>query len=412
MAFLPVGQTYYEILDSESPSTIQGTEKGGISAVMTFLVDGEDILKFIKDMLGSVRLFANSYLRREMPAMHPVIPACYASKIVQIKGYSPQGKADVTLVKDRTTYKNIDTRSPKYVGSYKTYKITVQFETRQYTICSDADIDKFARDKSFSMPVPQPSGNWDHVIENFRDHNEYLRYTTWNMQPKTELLTWGQGNYVGINPIGAANNFVPIQQQTSGVRNILLQKYEVDWDWYFVPYELTINNKIWTDAYSKINLNPLYPISYRYNPKTKKFDDLYWVPEGTILFQKVEVKKYEPYYPFETIQLTQNSSVYDYFTEFNRGQYCDVRFKLLWFMQPDGLRIPIGPNNVFPLPCKDTASWHNRLPDPVLNLWYYVESQPATIVQQNPKVIVPNQAATPIYWSYPLENLFNYQEGA
>lgn len=399
MPLVPIAETYYEIIDSESPLNYSFSSTGPATAVITFLIDGTEIVDFINDVLGTARMAANTYCTRTLPASHPALPWLYATKIVDMKGYSPNGKTDAQMVKDRSTYKGIETRSPQFVGSYAKYKVTVQFEARDYSVISDADLQPFYRDRNYPMPTKNPiTGVVDERWDSFRDRLEYLRFTNWTVEPITELLTWGASNYVGINPPGANPPLLPVQQQTSSMKNILLQKYRLNFKWYFVPYEMTVNNAIWQDAYSKINLNDFVLIATDVINRVPV--DTYLFPAGTLLFKKVEVKKYEPYYPFANVDITANSSVFDFYTEYNKNQYCDVEFEFIYFQQPNSYLIPIGNGNIQQRACKDPRSFHNRLPDTVMSFWYYVESDPDI------------SKASPIFFSYPFENLWNYREGA
>ena len=49
-------------------------------------------------------------------------------------------RIDAENVKQATTYKNIQTNIPPYVGNYKFYKITVQFVSRPYNVITDAGV--------------------------------------------------------------------------------------------------------------------------------------------------------------------------------------------------------------------------------------------------------------------------------
>lgn len=411
MALIPIGSTWYEIIESESPTQASFSSRNASTIVTTFLVDGTEIVDFVNDVIGTSRLVNNSHVSRTIPASHPLLPWLYATKITDIKGYSPNGKGSAQLYKDNSTYKNLETRSPEFVGSYQKYKVTVQYEARSYSIITDEDLVPFHERVGYSMPVRNArTRELSERRDEYLDRKEYLRYTSWNVQPVTEFLTWGAGNFVGINTDGEGivNNqgvFVPqfirpVQQQTSGTKNTMIQKYDMEFKWYFVPYELTVNNAIWQDAYSKVNLGGFILISRRFDPRIRQFVEEYLFPEGTLLLKKVEVTKYEPFYPFENVNLTQNSSVYDYFTEFNKNQYADVTFQFSYFNYSRQWRIPVGFGNIQNLDCKDPASPHNRLPDPVVNFWYYLESDPVAV------------RAAPIFWSYPMGNLWNYREGA
>lgn len=389
MAIIPVASNYYELIESESPGSI--TFKNGSFGVanLTFLVDGTELLQFIQDILGSSRLFANSYIRRNIPASHPLFAQLYANKIVSIKGVAPNGKLNSLSSVNSTTYKNVNVNVPEFCAGYKQWKITVQYEGRNYNILTDTDIDKFAQDVEYYQPLYLSSGEiTESPLLEFRDHKEYLRYTNIVQSPKTEFLTYGVSNYYGINEAGATPEYLPIQNQTAGSNQILIQKADVKFQWYFVPYEFCINNKNWTDAYNKINY-----YDFILAELVEPMEDLYWYKKGTLLLKSVEVNKYEPYYPFELLTFT-GTSVSDYFAQYNKNVYCDIMFNFLYFDGTTLNRYPAADYTEWEF--KDANSFHNRLPEPNYNLWYYVESN-----------TTPAKASS-IYWSYPTQNIFNF----
>jgi len=393
MALIPVNETYYTVIDSESPMNITFRNDNSSYATITFLVSGTELVQFINDMLGTARLFANSYVRRTIPASHPYFGWLYASKITSVKGYSPDGALNSNSVVINTTYKYVDVKIPAYNVGYKYWKITVQYEARNYAVLTDANIDKFASDQQYFQPRYQNNG----VIDisqplNYRDHKEYLRYTTVIENPKTEFLTYGVSNYVGLNSAGVIPPYQPLNQQTVGSSQILLQKTEVKLQWFYVPYDMCINNKTWINHYNKINYFDFMLLDRIFDRQIK---DFYLYPEGTLLLQKIDVQKYDPYYAFETVFLNTDS-VSDYFAEYNKNVYADVTFNFLYFNQSNLNTITAG-GNWNPFPFKNTRSLHNRLPDPNWNLWYYVETGPSPAT------------SAPIYWAYPTQNLFNYE---
>lgn len=381
MAIQIINGNYYELIDSESPSIYTFTNKNS-GSVITFLVNAEDILTFINDVLGSAYLKNNSYVSRSIPASHPMFPWQYASSISDIKGYTPYGKQETSVIKADTNFKNIITEAPPYAGFYKQYKITVTFESRSYFIYTNEDIEKQTSVNSYAMPITLKDDVVGEEIYQYIDRFEYSRYTNFDWIPSSEVLTWGNEQYTLFGSENTDWNSKPIP--ATGNNNTIIPKIKLSWNWYFVPYELTINNKIWTDAYSKLNLEPIYE----------------FIPKGSLLLTEIKVNKYEPYYPFNKIYLTDTSSVFDYFTEYNKNQYCDVSFIFSLFLFPPGTVGNPAAGTYMPHGAKDPRSPHNKLLYPGNLVWYYFESS-----QDQTK-------GRPLFWNYPMQNLYNYVEGA
>lgn len=421
MAVQLLNDTWYEIIDDESPSTITfGATQN--TAYVTYLIDPNEILDFINDVLGYAYLFNNSYIKRITSASHPLFPWLYAYKIFDIKGTKPNGKEQTILVRDKTTLKKIDAVYPPYVGSYEYLKVTVQYMSRNYAIYTDEQLKPFWKEnQKYYMPTYsyRKFGNNPAQLvvgereETFTDRYEYGRYTNFSFENTINLLTYGNSNFwMKFGPQEIAFDLgkeKPIVQDSGGAQNLKICKTFVDWNWYFVPYEFTINNKNWVNGYSKINSDVLYELAF---PGGDVVQPLFNI--GTLLFDRVETKKYEPYYPFEQININFDSSVPDYFKEYNKNQYADVKFKLIWFQYPDELYVPPNRNMFNTLQCKDFTSPHNTLLSPTDLKYYYIESSPALINPPPPPAafnFVPNVSGTPVFFSYAFGNLFNYIQG-
>lgn len=422
MAVQLLNDTWYEIIDDESPSTISfGTKQN--SAYVTYIIKSSEILDFINDVLGYAYLFNNSYIKRVIPASHPIFPWLYAYRIFDIKGTKINGKLESSVVRSETTLKKIDAVYPPFVGSYEYYKITVQYMSRNYGVYSDDQLKKFWKEnEKYYMPTYsyRKFGNNPAQLvvgereETFTDRYEYGRYTNFNFQPKIDLLTYGNNNFwMKFGPEELAFDLGrerPVVQDSGGAQNIKIVKTLIDWNWYFVPYEFTVNNRNWVDAYSKINSDYLYEIEL---PNSELIIPLF--QRGQLLLEKIEVKKYEPYYPFEQVNIDITSSVADYFKEYNKNQYADVKFKLIYFNYPSDLFVLPNRNMYNILQCKDEGSPHNTLLSPTDLKYYYLESSPAIVNPPPPPAgfnFVPNVSGTPVFFSYPFGNLFNYIQGS
>jgi len=395
MANIVLNERYYEIIDSESPTTASFSDQKS-SSVVTFVIKSDEILQFVQDVLGSAKLVNNSYISRVIPASSPLFAWQYASKIVSIKGYSPNGKDDTAVLKQNTTYKNIQTDAPPFVGDYKYYKITVQFESRNYNILTDDQTFALKQDKKYSLPRNGLNGTVTEEIFDYTDRAEYVRYVSCYMEPNFDNLTWGNGNFIVNTSANYAATWLsrPLPNAVSGINNTIIPKYNLNFNWYFVPFEFTVLNKRWTNAYNKINKGGFWGTG----PGVVAVD-IDWFPEGTLLFKKVSVKKYEPYYPFETINIGPNSSIFDYFTEYYKNQYCDISFECVYWDSSEKNKAAPGPGNFNPLTCKDSNSLFNRLQHPTTQQWYYVESN------------TDKTKGRPIFWSIPFETLWTYQQG-
>ena len=400
MAIININDNWYPIIDDESPNKTT-FDVDGSKSFITFLVKQTDLLKFTNEMLGYAQLKNNSYVTRKIPCSHPIFPWQYAFRLSQVDGFRPNGRQLAEEIKFNTSYKNIEVETPRYSSSYEYYKITVEFRSRDYMIYTDDQLKPHVKEnQEYAMPYTEPSGKYSEYIDTFTDRAEYTRYTNFQIEPYVELMTYGGGNYFCKRetvPAGVAQEF-PISMDNGGNNYLKICKVKILWNWFFVPYEMCLNNQIWIDAYSKINKNQIY-----------------FFESGTLLFEKAEVKKYQPYYPFDTINLTATSTTYDYFTEYYKNQYADVTFHMLGFFFAGTNRVaPIDPNSYQQLMCKDVNSLHNRLMYPRDQLFYYYESKPCLEVFNQGGFVIgfqPNNFGTCTFYNYPYENLFNYVEG-
>lgn len=404
MALIKLNDAWYEMIDSESPSTVQFNNVGMATASITFVIGQRSIIPFINDVLGSARLANNSYVRRVIPASHPIFPWLYAYKITSVKGVAQTGENSAILIKADTTYKSIDTENPPFTGSYGAYKMVVEFRSREYGVFTDEQLDKFKVDVDYGMPIRQNFQNfWGERIETYTERYEYVRYTSYKMTPKVEFLTYGGGNFwckrgeIPAGVVAGAEEFA-IPMENGGNNNMRIVMSDFDWNWFMVPFEMCVNNKVWQESYSKLNQELLYNL---------------FAP-GSMLLKEVVVRKWDPYYPFLNVDLTNQSSVYDYFTEYNKNIYADVTFKISLFDSQDTVKKRVNPNTYTALTCKNINSLFNRICDNRTRSWIYIESAPA--VPQfdiNGNIIDwrPNPQGTPIYWSTPYGRLFTYQEG-
>lgn len=376
-----------EIIDSESP-TLQVFTPYSSQSVITFLVANVNLTNFINEVLGSATLSEPAagfnvpedvYVRRKIPASHPIFPYQYASKIVAIKGYNPDGKELSEVVKQASPYKDIRTNVPPFIGDYNYYKVTVQFESRQYNVYTDEDIDKFdIPDTPYSIPTFLPNNELGEEWRSFLDRPEYLRYTNIEFRNEIEYLTFGNGNYFAINDVVGPRNLAIPMNNDLNYQRIVKQKIQLKW--YFVPFQVSIDNYHWLNCYSRINALPFY---------------LY--EKGELLFDSINVDKYEPYYPFNTLELGVNSTVGQYFSQYNKNQYCDVTFNLIEFVIPPGRGVRPDVATYKPFGWKDVDSAHNKLLWYGDLKWYYFET--ATNINKGRS----------LYYNYPFELLFNYR---
>jgi len=387
MAIVQIQGAFYNILESESANTSVFTNTIS-SSVITFLILRDDLRAFIDNVLGSAKLEVpvpqfnvpvDGYIRRIIPASHPIYPWQYASKIVDIKGYTPLGKEDSLLVKKDTTFKNIDTQSPPFVGIYEIYKVSVLFESAQFNIYRDQDIDKFdIPDVPYSVPRFLPNNVVSEEWLSFNDRAEYLRYTNIEYQNEIELLTFGNGNFYGIGSDAVLKNFaIPINNDLNYTK---ICKQKIQFKWYMVPFEMSIRNYHWLNCYSRINALPFTNF-----------------PVGELLFDSVTVDKYEPYYPFELIDVNALSTVGTWYNQYNKNQYCDITFNFIRFTIPEGRGVRPDVATYKPFGWKDVDSAHNRILYNGDLKWYYFETD--TNINKGRS----------LYYNYPFELLFQYR---
>ena len=394
MAIINVNENWYTIIDTES-TNVSNFNSRESSSVITFLVKQDQIFTFINDVLGSAKLQNNSFVTRVIPASHPLFPWQYAYKIESIKGYTPDGKQDSNSLKAETTFKNIDVDVPAYGGSYKYYKITVRFTTRDYNIYTNEQLSRFNNpNRNYFMPIRLNfTGDWGEREETYIYRNEEARYVNVGIERDISILNYGGGNFwqkfSDQVPPGQAKE-LPISMDNNGINNIQIVKYNLSVNWFFVPFEMSIRNQLWTEGYNKINLYPF--LNYK---------------KGSLLFKEINIKKYDPYYPFQNIDISSTSSVFDYFTEYNKNQYMDVTFKFVYFRLPAGVIVQPSGLSYWALQCKDVNSAHNVLLSPRDLNWYYFESQPASGAPP-----IANKKAAPLYWNFDHSRLFTYVEGA
>ncbi len=403
MSVILVNKKYYELIDSESPTSYSFTN-GYSSTVMTFLIPSDQLFDFIQDVLGYAILKNNSHISRPViPLSCPIWPWMYAYSIEDIRGLSANGEQLTSEIQEDTAYKNIQTEKPPYVGIYKYWRVSVRMVSRDYAVYTDEQLNPHIRlNQKYYMPKRlNYEGDWGQDERDWTDWFQYSNYTNWKYTPIIENLTYGSGNFWqkrGVDiPIDAPRE-MPISNENGGSNFMKIVKGKISFNWFQVPYQMTVQNRLWSDCYSKINS-----------------EDFATFPKGTLLFTGCDVKKYPPNYPFETIDLTINSSVYDYYTEFYKNQYADVTFNFSYMNYPPDTRFNQAPNTVFQLDCKDPESFHNRILYQGNRLWYYTESQPAIAVRNGAGGLigyVPNQKGSPNFWSIPLGLLFNYIEGA
>lgn len=408
MAIIKVGSTYYESIDSESPTNYEFNENSSHSYI-TFIVKQDQIFQFIKDVLGYAELKNNSYVRRPIiPLSNPLFPWQYAYSIVEIKGVSANGVQQSAELQALTAYKDIQTEKPKYTGSYQLYKITVKFTSREYAVYTDDQLNPHTRfNQKYYMPyLTDVNPEWKEEEETYTDYFEFSRFCNWYYQPIVENLTYGGGNYWYRFPAGGIEDLntkttyleLPVSTINGGNQFFKLVSANIQYNWFQVPYQLCVQNQLWADCYGKINSETF----------------ALW-DKGTLLLKEIKVKRYPPTYPFLNINLTTNSSVYDYYTEFYKNQYADVSFNFKYLNYSSDLRVPVNPVSYKPLQCKDINSFHNRTSYPNTGLWYYVESAPVLKIKNNQGQVIgvtANPSASPVFFSIPYQLLFNYKEGA
>lgn len=341
----------YEKIARESTSTSSFQIDGG-SATMNFLVDRANLGNIINDILGSVEPgnTQTGMLKRSLPLAHPQYDWLYATKINNITGIKLDGR------ELGETY-NWFNPSQKYVydfAKYEQYKFEVQFEPRPYLVMSDEDLKIQLEEKSWYYNAALAN-------EAFFDPKEYLRFTDVEIKQNAEFLSSPSGQFAFRTQSTAAPHNQPVSNQNGGGINLLVNKEEVKFTWFFVPYQCSFSENV-KSAFGKVN---------QY--------DFFGFPKGTLLMVGTEAKRYPP--PVPSIY---NDTSFGIETS---QKVCDLSFICIALRQPaKDISTDIPASDAFKI-----KAGHNLLPRAGELKYYYVDSE------------FNNR---PIYESYPFERMF------
>lgn len=352
MAITNIARDMYELFDRTSPSKSSFQTDGG-TATMDFIVERSKLGDVISGILGTVEKAndGTGMLKRSLPAAHPYYDWLFASKITNIEGIQPSGRAlGETYQRDKSINYIYD------FVTYTKYKISVQFEPRPYLMMSDDDLRGKKRDVKWYY-------NTNDDFTNFSDPMEYLRFVDIECEPAAEFLSSPQGQFLFKTSNGAAPNNLPVSNQNGGGVNILVVKRKVKFTWFFVPYEIVFRQNV-TDGLGKVN-------QYEF----------FGFPAGSLLLEGTEVKRYPPPSQLVANDPVNKSSVL--------SKLCDITFVFNCMMQGEkdlsgvipaatGFKIPYG---------------HNLVPRAGELKYYFVECN-------------FSGSSRPIYESYPMERLF------
>ncbi len=355
MAIETISKDMHELFDRTSLSKSSFQTDGG-SATMDFIVEKAKLGDVISGILGTVQKAndGTGMLKRVLPAAHPYYDWLFASKITNIEGLQPVGRAlGESYQRDK---------SLNYIYDfviYNKYKVSVQFEPRPYLMMSDDELRGKKRDVKWYY-------NLNDDFENFTDPCEYLRFVDIECEPNAEFLSSPQGQFLFKTSNNSAPNNLPVSNQNGGGVNLLIVKRKVKFTWFFVPYEIVFRENV-TSGLGKVNQYPFFGF-----------------PAGSLLLEGTEVKRYPPPSQLVANDPVNNSSVL--------SKLCDITFIFNCMMQPTkdlstvipaatGFKIPYG---------------HNLLPRAGELKYYYVECN------------FQNQGR-PVYESYPMERLFKLE---
>ena len=362
--------TYWETIDSVSPSTASFGPDGGI-ATMDFIVNRANLAEFLKEILGKAEIQvtnANGNLTgrlvRSIPMAHPEYNWLYASKIDKVVGNGAAGALE-SGVGVNTLVDDLERNMPQFYVRYEKYRVTVTFETRPYLLINDTQMAPYWNQVSYYSP--------DGGGRNYRNYAEYLRYTRVKYEPNAQLLPSNNGSFFLHSQDLPGGNPQPISQANGAGPRITVVKNAVKITWFFVPYKM-VTSKTIQQAYGRVNFT--------------SNGSFFGFPDGSLLFLGMEIDDYPGPTPTATLDLNKiDESIYD-------NKYCDITFVFEQFEVSAEMQANI-PGNV---PGWVTPKHHNMSPHSGLMRYCY------TCNSDNPAT------GQPIYYSYDMRRLFLYRE--
>lgn len=357
-----------ENIDSESPGD-QAVAPGQTEAVMYFIIDWEQIVKFEsnklvytmwEEILGSTSLNLKNWakggdairggLTRKIPMSFPgdLGNSLYAYEF-SMQPYSPNGKDFSTNWNDYLTSEpanGLDYKGFEYLAKYKKVRLEIKFKTRNYFILNDEQLKDAILYKNLAEPRPYTYYNKKYrnaVINGNRrveifsdpatyyDFCEYLRYTEINIEPNNEIIVNTQGKLYWRSILGDPEfspiNNAPVTGNNSSANYQTIIKNKVKIKWYQVP-KIVIQNPKYAYHLGKVNYGWNY--DEQNNPEVFNYP-FFKFANGTLLFTGIETTESQFSFPKGVVSNSQASMWANLFV----NQYYDITFNFIQYVIPE-----------------------------------------------------------------------------
>ncbi len=322
------GYRLFEVVDTTSPCTAGFGIQGNRKAVMQFILQHDsttgytpvtisdtalnNVLVDILDSTISGVASSDGHIQRNMPLAHPIWNWLYATQVSNITGMGE----NVLTTQDNI----LDVPCNPQFALYTSYKITVDFEPRSYTVMTNDLIDIIIIDAYNLAGVNHP----------ITLATEWLRYTDYTISPSSESVTMQTGQMI-FNSSSTAN-----EAKYDAMPRLFLPDSVITYVWHGVPARLITsqNSYINSSLRGRVNQNAFPPDS----PNTPN-DIVHQFSAGSLLYVNYKPIFYTPISPgFNPV-----SGVYDVID----SKLCDIEFSFLYTNRqlPSGETPAIAPTN-------------------------------------------------------------------
>lgn len=301
---------FRERIDERSPGVWGFGPQGG-RASMVFMIDDADLDdENIKSILGSVEepdaQSRDGRLYRRLPMRHPRWPWMFASRIESGSGLGAPEQRDAIIEEEET---------PSLLDGFAAYpesQLQVLFEPRPYAVLPDSAI---------------ASGNtvsWTDETGTAQENEyapEWLRYVSYSVKPRSELLTANQGQMVfrqsdsttAVSYGSGSPHLVPYPGHPR--MRIAYTHYRITW--HQVPLRYVESSNSWiTKLTGRIN-----------------FRDWWGFGQGSLLYESADVS--DPYVPAVPGRFKLSRA-----TDYSSFKLVDVTFNLMHVNRTNGGTVP------------------------------------------------------------------------
>lgn len=260
MAVLPLRES----IDSESPATISVTpEDGKVTRTFTFgkqnigngqsdppVTNQQDIIDTLNALVGNVNTnnqLQNVALPRLCPYADAQFPLWYVRSVDSLRGVGQPTLADspglLQLIKNslfnltvaETANLVYQAASLQQFAMYPTYRVTVTFGPRPYTVLQDGSISPLDNGLGKALIWYRPSGtNQPFNIKTL--YNEWIRYTDWSSSPQNDYVSQSNALY-NLRGVQGRPNGIPFV----GDRRMFMPNAIVKLNWWQVPLRFVIS---------------------------------------------------------------------------------------------------------------------------------------------------------------------------